>query len=127
MEIPRKEFYEKIRDFRDSLEARWQDHVPTARELYNILIAPLSEELKKAKANILMFYLDGPPRYIPVATLRDGKRWLAERHAVVVYTEAARERLKDKREVQELGRRRRWGSRRPTPASVTHSTGPCSF
>ncbi|MDR2528229.1 MAG: tetratricopeptide repeat protein [Synergistaceae bacterium] len=98
VEIPRKELYEKIRTFRDSLEARWQDPIPMARELYNILLAPLSKELEKS--NTLMFYLDGPLRYIPVAALHDGERWLAERYAVVVYTEAARERLKDKREVK---------------------------
>ncbi|TNF90535.1 MAG: CHAT domain-containing protein, partial [Gammaproteobacteria bacterium] len=52
-------------------------------------IEPIAADLTAAGARTLMLYLDGPLRYIPMAALYDGERFLIERYALVVFTEAA--------------------------------------
>jgi len=103
--IRQRELFEKIRTFRVSLTYRdnqgrpaWAPLLlPTAQALYDILIAPISEDLKKAGIHTLMFFLDGALRYIPISALHDGQQWLVEKYAVVVYTDAARENLRSTR------------------------------
>jgi tetratricopeptide (TPR) repeat protein len=90
--IPKEDLFKKILDFRERLENRG-DALPTAKELYGILIAPIEEDLKEAGARTLMFSLDGQLRYVPMAALHDGEKWLAEKYTVAVYTEAARDKL----------------------------------
>jgi CHAT domain-containing protein len=67
--------------------------LPAAQDLYQTLIAPIAVDLERAQARTLMFYLDGALRYIPMAVLHDGKHYLAERYALAVYTEVARDNL----------------------------------
>jgi len=67
--------------------------LPAAQDLYRVLIAPIAADLEGAGARTLMLYLDGALRYIPLAVLHDGSRFLAERYALAVYTEVARENL----------------------------------
>jgi CHAT domain-containing protein len=45
-----------------------------------------------------MLSLDGRLRYVPMAALHDGKAYLAERYALAIFTEAARDKLKDRRQ-----------------------------
>jgi tetratricopeptide (TPR) repeat protein/CHAT domain-containing protein len=98
--IPREELFKKILTFRECLENRG-DVLPVAKELYDVLVAPVAEDLEKAGARTLMFSLDGALRYIPIAALHDGEKWLAEKYAVTVYTEAARNNLKAERAANE--------------------------
>ncbi|MEM7016170.1 MAG: CHAT domain-containing protein [Pseudomonadota bacterium] len=60
-----------------------------AQQLYDWMMQPIAEDLAQAKAKVLMLYLDGALRYVPVAALFDGKQWLAERYATSVYTAAS--------------------------------------
>jgi CHAT domain-containing protein/Tfp pilus assembly protein PilF len=86
--ISREELLEKISTFRKCLTQQRSDILPVAKELYRILLSPAEKFLKDAKAHTLMFNLCGPLRYIPMAALHDGKEWLAQKYAIVTYTEA---------------------------------------
>jgi CHAT domain-containing protein len=94
--IHQEDLFKKIAAFREALENR-NDVLSLAKELYDILIKPISRELQKAETQTLMISLDGQLRYIPIAALHDGKKWLAEKYALAVYTEAARGNLQDVR------------------------------
>ncbi len=85
----------KILAFRDVLQNPKLDPLPLAQELYKILIAPLAKDLKAAKAETLMWSLDGVLRYVPIAALHDGDKYLVERWRNVVFTPASQTRLKD--------------------------------
>ncbi|MEO6391903.1 MAG: CHAT domain-containing protein, partial [Pyrinomonadaceae bacterium] len=67
----------------------------TAKELYDVIFAPIAARLKELniKPDVLMWSLDGALRYLPVAALYDGKRYLAERYRNVIFTRANAERL----------------------------------
>ncbi|MDR1509420.1 MAG: tetratricopeptide repeat protein [Synergistaceae bacterium] len=96
--ISQKELFAKILDFRESLEnPGGKDPRPVAKELYDILIAPISGDLIRNNAQTLMFSLHGPLRYVPMAALHDGTGWLAEKYAVTVFTDAIKEKLANKR------------------------------
>ncbi len=69
------------------------DPIPDAQAIYDLILAPISNDLLQAKAKTLMFSLDGVLRYLPMAALHDGKRFLIEKHEVVLYTEAAQSKL----------------------------------
>jgi len=66
-----------------------------ANTLYNHLIKPLNEDLVAAKAQTLMLSLDGELRYVPMGALYDGEKYLAQHYALAMFTEAARDKLKD--------------------------------
>lgn len=90
----------KVAAFRDVLEAVRHQRVPPdprplARELYELLVAPVAAELHAVQAQTLLWSLDGVLRYVPLAALYDGDRYLIERYALVVFTPASQARLKD--------------------------------
>jgi CHAT domain-containing protein len=87
----------KVLAFRVALQNPRSDPAPLARELYNILVGPkLARDLKQAKAQTLMWSLDGVLRYLPVAALQDEQqKYLVETYRNVVFTPASRDRLKD--------------------------------
>ena len=60
-----------------------------AQTLYDWLIKPIEKQLTHHQAKTLMLSLDGVLRYLPMAALYDGKQYLAERYAIVRYTQAA--------------------------------------
>lgn len=63
-----------------------------ANELYKIVFRPLLDNLPKDTKTIL-WSLDGNLRYIPMATLFDGKQYLVERYQNVVFTRADKEQM----------------------------------
>ncbi len=81
--------------------AQVRDLLRSAQHLHAWLIAPIAEyldaerEALKLKANdvdavlSLKFHLDDALRYVPIAALHDGDRWLIERNAVSVYLAGA--------------------------------------
>ncbi len=71
------------------------DPRPASAALYDVLIRPIEADLAQAKARVLMVSLDGALRYVPLAALFDGKRYLAEKLALSVYTDASRHNIKD--------------------------------
>lgn len=78
-----------IGEFRAALTRPDQDPRPLGQALYQWLIAPLAADLRQAKARVLMVSLDSVLRYLPLAALHDGRRYLVEDYAVVIYTAAA--------------------------------------
>jgi len=95
--ITREELNKKIFALKDALRNPKVDPRPLAAELYNLLIAPMEKNLEGAKAETLMFSLDGALRYLPMAALYDAKRgqYLIERYRVVIYTPAGATDLKN--------------------------------
>jgi CHAT domain-containing protein/Tfp pilus assembly protein PilF len=87
---------QKILAFREVLENPRSNPLPIAEDLYHILIPPaLAADLKQARAKTLMWSLDGPLRYLPVAALYDGRHYLIEDYQCAVFTPASKPRLKD--------------------------------
>jgi CHAT domain-containing protein len=85
-----------ILDFRQVLQNPMLDPRPLGRELYKVLVANISDDLRRAKARTLMWSLDGTLRYLPLAALYDGNSYLIERYALSVFTPASNARLKDR-------------------------------
>jgi CHAT domain-containing protein len=85
----------KVLEFRDVLQNPRLDPLPLAQELYKILLGPVAKDLKAAKAQTLMWSLDGALRYLPVSALHDGKQYLIEQYRNEVFTLASLARLKD--------------------------------
>jgi len=85
----------KVLTFRQVLQNPNQDPLPLAQELYRILIGPMAKDLKMASAKTLMWSLDGPLRYLPLAALHDGEKYLVENYRSVIFTPASLPRLKD--------------------------------
>jgi tetratricopeptide (TPR) repeat protein len=98
--VSQSDIFKKILAFREDLENR-RDVLPMAKELYDILIAPIARYLKETGAQTLMISLDGPLRYIPIAALHDGEGWLTEKYAIAIYTEAAKDKLIYRRDMAE--------------------------
>lgn len=92
--ISEKELNKKIQILRNALQDPQQDPRPLGLELYQILIAPVAAELQAAHTRTLMVSLDGSLRYLPMAALYDGEHYLAESYALTLFTDAARDNLK---------------------------------
>ncbi|MBA3322904.1 MAG: CHAT domain-containing protein, partial [Pyrinomonadaceae bacterium] len=93
--IKAADLYRKVFAFREVLEDPKRDPLPLARELYGILIGPFAKDLQGARAETLMWSLDSVLRYIPIAALHDGERYMVERYRNVIFTPASNSRLKD--------------------------------
>ena len=98
--IPAKGLNRKISEFRRVLQSPTRDPRPQAQALYQLLIAPVADDLKQANAKTLMVSLDGSLRYLPMGALYDGKAYLAERYPLAMYTEVATDKLREKPEAQ---------------------------
>lgn len=91
--IKRRDLYALIRNFRAALSNPNEDPRPQAQALYQLLVAPIAEDLRQAGAKTLMLDLDDMLRYVPFAALYDGKNYLVESTSVVMVTEAVRDKL----------------------------------
>ena len=91
--IKRQDLNELIRNFRKILSNPNQDPRPQAQALYQLLMAPIAEDLKQAGTKTLMLDLDDVLRYVPFAALYDGKSYLIENLSLVMVTEAVRDKL----------------------------------
>jgi CHAT domain-containing protein len=91
--VKRDELNEQIRAYRKTLSNATQDPVPQASALYRLLVAPIADDLRQAGAKTLMLSLDDTLRYLPFAALYDGKHYLIENLAIVMVTEAVRDKL----------------------------------
>jgi CHAT domain-containing protein len=91
--IQRAQLNALILSFRKTLSNPALDPAPQAQTLYNVLIEPIAADLHQAGAKTLMLDLDDTLRYLPFAALYDGKNYLIENMAVVMVTEAVRDKL----------------------------------
>ncbi len=94
-EIKATDLNQKIFAFREALQNPRIDPRPLGKELYDILVKPIENDLKGALAQTLVWSLDGTLRYIPLAALWDGEHYLAEKYRIVVVTSTTRESLKE--------------------------------
>jgi CHAT domain-containing protein len=84
--ISEVELNKKVAAFQEVLRQPGQDPKPLAQELYNILIGPVKADLDQAKAETLVWSLDGVLRYVPMAALYDGKQYVVENFSTVTIT-----------------------------------------
>jgi CHAT domain-containing protein len=87
------ELRSKVLQVRDDLRSPRSDPKPHLAELYTMVVAPLEPDLKaleaqpaQAQAPTLLWSLDGVLRYVPMAALYDGTRYMAERFNNVLFT-----------------------------------------
>jgi CHAT domain-containing protein/Tfp pilus assembly protein PilF len=85
----------KIAEFEQVLRDPHRDPKPLAQELYAILIGPIAPDLEQAKAETLVWSLDGVLRYIPIAALYDGNKYVVEKYNTVSITPASIPHLAD--------------------------------
>lgn len=91
--ISEAELNRLILAYRQILQDPQRDPRAPARALYDVLIAPVHNDLQHAEARTLMLSPDANLRYLPLAALHSGERWLAEDYALSLYTAAARANL----------------------------------
>ena len=94
-QVSASELDEYITRFRGNLLNRLKYPVEEMQHLYKLLLQPVAEDLRQARARTLMLALDGRLRYVPMAALHDGEKYIAENYAIALFTEAARDKLKD--------------------------------
>ena len=94
--ISEAELNKLIGQYREAIANRSPNIKPLGKALYDILLGPVTEDLKQADAKTLMLSLDGSLRYLPMAALYDGEQYLAKRYSLALYTSAAKDKLKDK-------------------------------
>ena len=100
--ISEKDLNKKIADFQQVLRDPRRDAKPLAHELYTILVGPIKADLDQAKAQTLVWSLDGVLRYIPLAALYDGKQYVVESYNTVTITPASIPHLAEKPDVSDL-------------------------
>ncbi len=73
-----------VRRFRQSIDTfdGRDGFLPYARRLYDWLVGPLTESLRRQGIDTLVIVPDGPLRTIPLSALHDGKAFLIENYAV---------------------------------------------
>jgi CHAT domain-containing protein/Tfp pilus assembly protein PilF len=94
--IPATELYKKVAAFRQIVLDPSKDPKPLARELYEILIGPIQADLDQAKAQTLIWSLDGVLRYVPFAALYDGQHYLIENYSLANFTPVSIARISEK-------------------------------
>ena len=91
------ELNNKVQQLRNDLRTPTSDPKPHLAEMYAIVVAPLEAELTalehapldKSRVPTLLWSLDGAMRYLPMAALYDGHRYLVERFNNVLFTPAS--------------------------------------
>jgi len=63
-------------------EANANNYLSASQQLYQWLVAPLSEELEKQNIDTLAFSLDPGMRSLPLAALHDGKQFLVQKYSL---------------------------------------------
>ena len=96
VDVSEKELFSKAQALREALQRPNQDPTPAARVMYDLLIAPIAADLEALAPETLVFSLDGVLRYLPMAALYDGNRYLVERYRVVGINEAVDATVEDK-------------------------------
>jgi len=91
VELHAGELSAAIAALRQALKDPSADPRPAGKTLYDWLLRPLEEELADAGTTTVLTYLDGTLRYVPIAALHDGERFVAEKWATSVFTAASRE------------------------------------
>jgi CHAT domain-containing protein/Tfp pilus assembly protein PilF len=100
--ISEADLNKKVSDFEQALRSPSSEPKRLAHELYTILVGPVQSDLDQAKAETLVWSLDGVLRYVPIAALYDGKQYMLEKYNTVTITPASISNLRDKPDVGNL-------------------------
>lgn len=83
-----------VAEFRAAVTNPSRDPRPAGKKLYDVLFPPgLKKDLAGVEADTIVWSLDGTLRYVPMAALWDGEKYLSERYANAVITLASRDKL----------------------------------
>ncbi|WP_088243468.1 CHAT domain-containing protein, partial [Calothrix rhizosoleniae] len=80
--VQQEQLERTISEFRTALQNPTKDAKKPAQQLYKWLIKPIAPAIKSANAQTIIYAPDGKLRYIPLAALHDGKKWLVEKYQV---------------------------------------------
>jgi CHAT domain-containing protein len=94
-QIRREDLERLAQEFRGILTSPHKDPRQAGKLLWDAVMAPLTDQLEGAGAKTLMFSLDGALRYVPMAALWDGERYLAERWPSALFTLSTVDKLRD--------------------------------
>ncbi|MEH2153268.1 MAG: CHAT domain-containing protein [Nostoc sp.] len=61
-----------------------EDWLPSAQQVYNLLLRPFAAELATSEIKTLVFVPDGLLRSLPMAALHDGQQYLIEKYSIVL-------------------------------------------
>ena len=100
--IADKDLRQKVAAFRQIIMDPTQDPKPLAQELYRILIGPVKADLEQAKAETLIWSLDGVLRYLPFAALYDGQHYLVEEYSQASFTPVSIPHLSEKPDLSSM-------------------------
>ncbi len=82
VEVTEEELKRAIANFRLAVSSRLGNVERPAEQLYEWLIEPIENELEEAKTETIIYLPDRQLRYVPLAALYDGEKWLVERFNV---------------------------------------------
>ncbi len=94
-QVSAKDLNRQIGEFRRLLRDPKSNPQPTAQALYQLLVAPVAQDLMQAGAKTVMLSLDGALRYVPFAALHDGQQYLAQKWSLPMYTSVTKDKLRD--------------------------------
>ncbi|MEM9505413.1 MAG: CHAT domain-containing protein, partial [Cyanobacteria bacterium P01_E01_bin.43] len=80
--VGRADINTAVQAFRQALSDPSADATGPAQQLYRWLVEPLEADLAAAGVETILYSPDGALRYVPLAALHDGDRWLVERFRV---------------------------------------------
>lgn len=83
----------KILEFYALLQLPAYDPRPLGEDLYKLIFEPVEATLQASGVQNLMWQLDGHLRYVPVAALFDGEKYLVERYQNVILTRSDTRRV----------------------------------
>lgn len=86
--IPKAELARMVFDTLEAIAAVAPDADEKLAALYDVLFAPMDQDLTDAGIEVVMLNLDGFLRYVPFAALRDDRGYLVERYAFSLYSPA---------------------------------------
>jgi CHAT domain-containing protein len=73
----------EARMLRITIESRFDSWESPAKKLYDWIIRPLEQELKRQNISRLVFVPDGPLRNVPLTVLHDGTSPVIERYSII--------------------------------------------
>jgi CHAT domain-containing protein len=85
--VESKEFIlNKVAEFQteitDPIYRQTNTYLSSAKELYQLTIAPLDDDLKKLETDTIIFSVDAGLRTLPLAALNDGEKFLVEKYSL---------------------------------------------
>jgi CHAT domain-containing protein len=81
--VRQRELIAAVDKFRTGLlDKTSNDYIDTSQQFYKWLIAPIEAELQLANVQTIIYAPDSRLRYIPIATLHDGKQFLVEKYKI---------------------------------------------